>query len=115
MRQDVASILGAGRVDGFVAFLDVLDNSILVDDERRAVPVAAFFVEDAVVLDDRVLYVAQDRKSNPVLFRELRIGKGTVNAESENLCIICFEFGDISLIRLKFLRSTTGESENIER
>src|SRR5437773_7753464 len=114
MRQDVASILSAGRIDGFVAFLDVLDDAVFVDYERSAIAVAALFIEDAVVFYHRVFYVAQDRKSNAVLFRELRIGKGAVDAEAENLGIICFEFGDISLIRLHLFRSTAGKGEYIE-
>lgn len=49
-----------------------------------------------------------------MLFGKLPIGGNAINANSENLSISSFEFGDISLIRLKFLRSTTGECQHIE-
>jgi hypothetical protein len=31
------------------------------------------------------------------------------------LCVSSFEFGDISLIRLHFLRSTTGKGKDVKR
>jgi hypothetical protein len=115
MRQDVAGILGAGRIDGFVAFLDVLDLAVLIDDERSAIRISAVLVKNSVVLDDRAFCkVAQNWKSNSVLFGELAIGIDAVGADAENLCVVGFEFGDISLIRLHLLRSTAGEGKNIK-
>src|SRR6266508_1692684 len=115
VRQDVAGIFSARRINCFVAFLDVLDDSVLVDHKRRAISIATFFIEDAVVLNDLTFgKVTQNRKSYAVLFRELAIGINTVSANAENLCVVGFEFGDISLIRLHLLRSTTGEGKYVE-
>ena len=52
-------------------------------------------------------------KSNAILFGEFAVGGNAVYAEAENLCVGRFEFGDISLIRLHFLRSTTGEGQHV--
>ena len=58
MRQNVAGIGGAGRIDGHTAFVDVLDNSVLVDHKRGAVAIATLFVEDAVILYDGAFEIA---------------------------------------------------------
>ena len=42
------------------------------------------------------------------------VGGRTVDADSEDLSTRLLKFGDISLIRLKFGRSTPGEGEDIE-
>src|ERR1041384_8149639 len=104
VRQDVASVGRAGDVDRHVAFVDVLNDPVLVDHERGAISIAAIFVEDAVVFHDRLFDVAQQWERDGALFGELSVGIRTVDAHAENLCIVAFEFGDISLIRLHFLR-----------
>ncbi len=114
MREDVASVCGAAWIDGFVAFLDVLNDSVFVDYERRAITIASIFVEDAVLVHDRSFEIAEQRKGDPNLFCELAIGINAVNADAENLCVGSFEFGDISLIRLQFFRSTTGKSQDVK-
>ena len=115
MRKDIARIFRAGWIDSDVAFVDVLNDSIFIDHERCAIGVTTVFVEDSVVLDDAALgKVAEYRKGYAVLFGKLAIGINTVSADSENLCVIRFEFGDISLIRLHFLRSTTGKSKDVK-
>jgi len=50
-----------------------------------------------------------------VLFGEFAVGGNTVNTDPENLCVSGFEFGDISLIRPHFPRSTTGERQHVKR
>lgn len=114
MRQDVARVRSSGNVDGHVAFIDVLDDSILVDHKRGAISVAAIFVINSVIFHHCVLDVAQQRKRYSELFGEFSIRIGTVNAHSENLRVVSVEFGDISLIRLKLLRSTSREGEHVE-
>jgi len=59
VRQDVAGVFGAGRIDRLVAFLDVLNDPVFVDDERGAVAITPLFIEDAILLHDRSLEVAQ--------------------------------------------------------
>jgi hypothetical protein len=113
VRQQVTRVFGARRIDGPVSFRDVLDDSVFVDHESSAIAVTTFFVVHAVVFYGCVLDVAEDGKRDADLFGKFRISKRAVHAESKNLSIIRFEFGDISLIRLHFLRSTTGERENI--
>ena len=114
MRQNVASILGASDFDGDVAFVDVSNDSVFVDYESRAIAIAAIFVKDAIVFQHRMLDIAQQREGDADLFGEFGIGKRAVNTDPKNLCVGSFEFGDISLIRLHFFRSTTGERENIK-
>src|SRR5437870_9670798 len=115
VRQDVACILGARRIDSFAAFFDMLDDSVLVDHEGGAIAVPALFVEDAVVLHDRSFEITQQGKGQAILFGKLAISGNAVNANAENLSIGSIEFGDISLIRLHLFRSTTGERQDIKR
>ena len=116
MRQDVAGIFRAGWIDGLVSFFDVLNDPVFIDYKGRAIPVTTFFVEEAVVPNDLAFCkVAQDRERHADLFCEFTIGGNAVHTEPEHLSIIRFEFGDISLIRLHLLRSTTGEREHIKR
>ena len=114
VRQDVASILRSGWIDRYVALVDVLNNPVLIDNERRAISVASLFVEDSIILHHGAFEIAEKRESDAILFAELAVGWDAVYTEAKNLCVGRFEFGDISLIRLHFLRSTTGESQNIE-
>ena len=110
MRQDVARVHSAAGIDGLVPFFDVRDDSVLVDYERGAISKAGGFVKDAVVFDHGSFReIAEQWKRYAILFPELSIGRNAVNADAEDLGVSSFEFGDISLIRLHFLRSTTGE------
>src|SRR5438309_5729555 len=114
VRQDVACILGACRIDSFAAFFDMLDDSVLVDHEGCPIAVAALFIEDAVVSYHRAFEITQQRKGQAILFGKFAIGGHAVNANAENLGVGRVEFGDISLIRLHFFRSTTGEGQDIK-
>ena len=112
--QDIAGVLGAGWIDRHIAFVDMLDDSVFIDNKGCPVSVTALFVKDPVIFHDCSFEVAKQREGYSVLFGEFSISGNAVYAETKNLSIIRFEFGDISLIRLHFLRSTTGESQNIE-
>lgn len=114
VRQDIAGVLGAGWIDRHVAFVDVLDDSVFIDNEGGAVSIAALFVKDPIVFHDCSLEIAEQREGYAVLFGEFSIGGNAVYTESKNLSIIRFEFGDISLIRLHFFRSTAGEGQDIK-
>jgi len=114
MRQNVAGVFCRSRIDSDVTFVDVLNNSVLVDHEGGAISEALVFIVEAIILYDCAFEIAQQRKGYPVLFAEFFIGRNAIDADSENLRVVSFEFGDISLIRLHFLRSTTGECEHIE-
>src|SRR5438874_1420376 len=80
MRKDVARIGGARDIDRDVAFVNVLNDSVFVDDEGRAVAIAALFVINAVVLYHRVLDIAQQREGDSDLFGKFSVGIWTVNA-----------------------------------
>ncbi len=112
--QDIAGILGAGWIDRHVTFVDVLDDPVFVDHKGGAVSIATLFVKEPVVFHDCSFEIAEQREGYAVLFGEFSVGENAVDAETKNLSIIRFEFGDISLIRLHLLCSTTGESQYIE-
>src|SRR5207244_5105634 len=48
------------------------------------------------------------------VYGECCICRNTVRAKTEDLVVLRFEFGYISLIRLHLVRSTTGEREHIK-
>jgi hypothetical protein len=98
-----------------VSFVDVLNDSIFIDHESRTISKALLFVEDTIVFDDSAFEIAEYREGNSNLFCEFAVGGNTVNTHAEDLRVGGFEFGDISLIRLQFLRSTTGERQYVDR
>lgn len=113
MREDVARFSGAGWINCHITFVDVLNDPLFVDDEGRAIAEALLFIEDPVILHDGALEIAEYWESYANLLGEFTVRGNAVNTESENLGVGCFEFGNISLIRLQFLRSTTGECQHI--
>jgi hypothetical protein len=113
--KDVARIDDCSRIDRDVSFVDVTNDSFLIDQERGAISEALFLVKDAIVFHDSAFEIAEYRKSNSNLLCEFPVSGNAVYTHSENLSFVSFEFGDISLIRLQFLRSTTGEREHINR
>jgi hypothetical protein len=90
----------ARRIDSRRILLDVLDDALLVHHERRAVGETVFLVQDAVFDGDFALEVTEQREVHADLFREGFVGRGTVDADAQNLRVGLLEFGDISLIRL---------------
>src|SRR5215831_5973150 len=114
MLQQAARGTGPTRVDGILAHIDMLDSAFLIDDERGAVGKLLFFVEDAILLGDRSLEVAQEREIDSLLFGKRRVGGRAVDADAQHLGSGLLEFGDISLIRLELLGSATGECQNVE-
>jgi len=114
VRQNVARF-GCGRgINRHISFVDVLNDSVLVDDKRGAISEALLFVKNPVVFDDCSFEIAEERKGDADVLREAAVGRNAVDTNTENLSIVAFEFGDISLIRLQFLRSTTGECQHIK-
>ena len=75
MRKDVASIVRAGWIDRDIAFVDVLNNSVLVDHERRAISIALLFVEDAIIFHNGVFEIAEQRKRDADLFGEFALAR----------------------------------------
>jgi hypothetical protein len=115
MLEHVTCIDNSGWIDGDVAFVNVPDDAIFIDQEGGAISKALLLVEDTIILHYGAFEIAEDRERDSDLFGEFAVGGNAVYTHSENLSIVCFEFGDISLIRLQLLRSTTCESEHINR
>ena len=115
MRQHIACFRGAGRIDRHVTFVNVLNDPVFVDHKSCAITKALFFIEDSIVLHDGAFEIAEYWEGNAELFGELTVGGNTVYAKTKNLSVGCFKFGDISLIRLQFFRSTTSKRQNINR
>ena len=116
VRRPAASVGRARRIDGGVALLDISDLPVFIDHESRAIRHAGVLDEHAVG-GRRFAFreIAQERDRDVVLGRELALRRRIIGADSKNLRAAILEFSDTSLVRQKFLRSTTGERRGIER
>jgi hypothetical protein len=108
-------------IDGAIAFLDVLDDPFLVDDDVGALRPLIRLVLDVVALQDAVrfehllVHVAEERKLDVDLLGEGSVGSGTIEAYAEDFRVggIDLACGESSLDRLKLLRSTLSEGKNV--
>ena len=109
-------------IDGGVAFLDKLDDALLVnDDVGSQSPLIGFIVlvvtlEDAVGLEHLAVHVAEEREGDADLLGEGGVGSGAIDADAENFRIrgVDFTGGDSSLDRLKLFRSTAGKGQDVD-
>ena len=115
MLEHVTSFNNSSRIDRHVSFVNVPDDAFFVDQEGGAISEALLLIKDAVVFYHGAFEIAEDRKCYLNLFCKFAVGGDAVNTEAEYLSVVGFEFGDISLIRLQFLRSTTCESQYVNR
>lgn len=113
--EQAASGAGPRRVDRVLVLVNVPDDAVLVHHEGRAIRESLLTVEDPVILRGGPLKVAQQRKRDADLIGKGFVGRWAVHADSEDLRSVCFEFGDIRLIRLQLLRSATGKSQDVKR
>ena len=90
------------------------NDAFFVHDERGARGNAAVLVKDTVVLNHLAFEIAEQREGNSDILGEAFVSGKAVNTDPEHLRLRSIEFGDISLIRLQFFRSTTGEGQYIE-
>jgi len=112
---------GSVGIDGTITFLDKLNDALLIDDDVCAQsPFIGFILhvvalEDAVGLEHLAVHVAEEGKFNTDLFGERGVGGGTIQTNSENFRIrgVNLTGGDSSLDRLKLLRSTAGEGQDV--
>jgi hypothetical protein len=118
-----AYIDGVVWVNGAGVEFDVLNFAIFVDHEggaaRPLVLVTHLFgqvvlLQDAVRSEGLAIHIAEKRESDADFFGESLVGGWAVDANSENLGVACFKFRQISLICLKFLRSTASEGQNVK-
>ena len=114
MRQYVACFGSGGGIDRYIPFVDVLNDSVLVDYKGSTIPKALRLIENAVVPHHSSFEIAQQGKRDADVLREAFVGGNTIYTDAENLRVCSFEFGDISLIRLQLFRSTTGKSQNVK-
>jgi hypothetical protein len=113
---------GGVGIDGAVAFIDQLDDALLVDDDVGAESPFVGFVLDVVALEDAVglehfaIHIAEEREGDADLFGKSGVGSGTIERDSKNFRIrgVDFTGGDSSLDRLKLFRSTTSESQDVD-
>lgn len=107
---------GAVGVYGRVPFFDVLDFAFRVDDERGAVGEAEFLVQDPIEGGDGTLTeVAGQGEAQVQLLRPVAEGGKVVCADANYDCAGILKFGETSLVRREFLRSTTCEGRGKER
>ena len=109
-------------IDGAVAFFDVLDDAVFVDDDVGALRPVVGFVLDVIALEDAIggehlfVHVAEEGKLNVDLLGERGVGGGTIHAYTEDFRVggVDLACGESSLDRLKLFRSTTGEGEDVD-
>src|SRR5688572_9861630 len=78
--QDIARFGGGGWVDSCATFIDVLNNALFIDHERRAIAKASLFIEDSIVFHDAPFHeVTKDGKRDPNLFCKLAVSRNAVH------------------------------------
>jgi hypothetical protein len=94
----------------------MLDLALLVHDKRGAAGKLHLLIQDAVFLGNLACHVAQQREFDPDFFSECLVGRGSVNADAQYGGVFKVDLAgiDTRLVRLKFFRSTTGESKDVE-
>jgi hypothetical protein len=115
---------GSVGIDGAIAFFDKLDDALLINDDVGAQsPLVAIVIfrrivsfEDAVGLEHLAVHVAEEREGDTDLLGERGVSSGAIHADAENFRIrsVNFTGGDSSLDRLKLLRSTTSEGQDVD-
>jgi hypothetical protein len=110
----VACVGGCSRINRHISLIDVLNDAVLVDNKCGPIAEALFFIKDSVVFHYGSLEITEQWKRDTNVLCEAAVGGNAVDTDSKHLGIGSFEFGDISLIRLQFLRSTTSKGQHIE-
>ena len=115
---DVQRVVG---VNSALVKFDMLDDSVLVDDDIRplrplvcvALNVVPF--EDAVGDEHFLVHVAQEGKLHINLLGESCVCCGGIHTDAENCGFIWIDLtgSESSLDRLKLFRSTTSKGENV--
>ena len=98
MLQVVTSLTDSAWIDCFGALLDVLHDSVLVNQESGAHGQTLGRVENTILLADRSLEVAEQRECHAEVFGKTLVAGRGIHADAQNLSIVGVEFCDISLI-----------------
>ena len=113
--DELADLVGAARVNRGRPVFDVLNPALFIQHERGPAGPAALFVENAVLLRDLPLEIAEQGEGQSQVVAEALVGGEAIHADSNDLALSGFEFGDINLIRLELLRSPAGEGKDVKR
>ena len=105
----------ARGIDGARTLFDMANDAVFVDNEGDAIGEQACEVEHAVRPGHLFIGVTEQGKAGLGLVGEPAIALRAIDADPQNLCICCLEFGDITLIRPDFGRSTRRGRANVER
>ena len=87
MLENVTRVDNSGRIDRDVSFVDVLDDSLLIDHESSAISEALLFVEDPVVFHNCSFEIAEEREGNSNLLCKFAVGGNAVYTHAENLSV----------------------------
>lgn len=98
MLQVVAGLSDAARIDRFGALLDVLDDPVLVNQERGANSQAPGGMQDSVFHTDFTFEVAEQREGDAKVLGKALVAGGGIDADADDLSVVCFVVCDISLI-----------------
>jgi len=99
MLKHVTRVYYGRRIDRDVSFVNVTNDAFFVDQESSAISKALLLIENTIIFDDGAFEVAEEREGDSDLLCKFAVGGNTVNTQTKNLSIGCFEFSDISLIR----------------
>ena len=113
--QEAARRVGVVGIQGLALAVDVLNHPVFVDHKRGAMRNRELIVQDPIFCRDFASEIAKQGEGHADLLGVGFVGELTVDAHSQYHGAGLLESGNISLIRLKLLRSTTGEGEHIKR
>lgn len=113
---------GVIRIDGGIAFFDVLDDAILVDHDVGTqgplvgVTLNVVALEDAIGREHLFVHVAEQGEFDVDLLSKGGVGRRRIHADAKNFGIgsINFPCVDSRLDRLELFGSTTCESKDID-
>lgn len=112
---------GIVRIDRGAALLNVFNHALFIDHKGRSSSplelqaVLGRLLQDPVALHHGRVHIAQQREGDADLLGKRVVGSRTIPADSDDDRIVGFEFGQISLICLEFLRSTFGKGQDVKR
>ena len=114
MSGQTATCQGMTGVNSLATSLNGLNGAVPVDHKRRPLGEMDDGHQHAILARDRAVIIAQDGISQPERLCESLIPGGLIHANADHLGALILESGDISLIRLQFLRSAARESLDVK-